>query len=197
MFARWRCRVSRLRLLRLRGFAFHRGPMQFLDIAGTFRRWAGRGWRAVWETGLADAGLCATDSPAFERYGEQFDGKTGMGGIEIWVLVVEGFLDERVDGSAGFDGGADREGFGEGQLGRSEGDGVIHFDCSYEFGSLTGYLPAGSTGIMRSALMAVRMGRPLAIVCLAGVVCCVCCVVEETTMRQEAFRSSHEKVSSA
>jgi AraC family transcriptional regulator len=48
-------------------------------IAGT--------WKAIWEHGLADAGLKAADGPAFERYDEKFDGRTGLGGFEIWVPV--------------------------------------------------------------------------------------------------------------
>jgi AraC family transcriptional regulator len=47
------------------------------EIAGT--------WKAIWEHGLA--GLDASDGPAFERYDEKFDGRTGLGGLEIWVPV--------------------------------------------------------------------------------------------------------------
>jgi AraC family transcriptional regulator len=28
-----------------------------------------------------------SDGPAFERYGAQFDGRTGLGGFEIWVPI--------------------------------------------------------------------------------------------------------------
>lgn len=48
-------------------------------IAATFK--------AIWEHGLADAGYQAADGPAFERYGEEFDGRTGLGGVEIWVPI--------------------------------------------------------------------------------------------------------------
>lgn len=44
-------------------------------------------WKAIWEYGLADAGLQAADGPAIERYDERFDGRTGLGGFEIWVPV--------------------------------------------------------------------------------------------------------------
>ena len=44
-------------------------------------------WKAIWEQGLAAAGLKASDGPAFERYDENFDGRTGLGGLEIWVPV--------------------------------------------------------------------------------------------------------------
>ena len=46
-------------------------------IAGT--------WKAIWEQGLS--GLEAQDGPSFERYGEQFEGRTGLGGVEIWIPV--------------------------------------------------------------------------------------------------------------
>jgi len=48
----------------------------------------GSSWKAVWEQGLASSGLQAADSPAFEKYGEQFDGRTGLGGVELWVPVT-------------------------------------------------------------------------------------------------------------
>lgn len=44
-------------------------------------------WKAIWEKGLADAGYQAADGPSFERYDEKFDGRTGLGGLEIWVPV--------------------------------------------------------------------------------------------------------------
>ena len=50
------------------------------SIAGT--------WRAIWEHGLADAGLKAADGPAFELYGDRFNSMTGAGGFEIWVPVT-------------------------------------------------------------------------------------------------------------
>jgi len=42
---------------------------------------------AIWNQGLADSGHQAADGPMFERYGEEFDGRTGLGGLEIWVPV--------------------------------------------------------------------------------------------------------------
>ena len=48
-------------------------------IAGTYK--------AIWEHGLSDAGLRAADGAAFERYDEKFNGRTGLGGFEIWVPV--------------------------------------------------------------------------------------------------------------
>lgn len=44
--------------------------------------------RAIWNQGLPDAGYQAADSPWFEQYGEEFDGRTGLGGCEIWIPIV-------------------------------------------------------------------------------------------------------------
>jgi AraC family transcriptional regulator len=44
-------------------------------------------WRAIWNDGLSSAGHKATDGPAFERYDERFDGRTGLGGFEIWIPI--------------------------------------------------------------------------------------------------------------
>ena len=46
-------------------------------------------WAAIWNSGLPEAGLRAVDGPAFERYDERFDGRTGMGGFEIWIPVAD------------------------------------------------------------------------------------------------------------
>lgn len=40
---------------------------------------------AIWKKWLPNSGYIAADSPSFERYTEEFDPKTGMGGTEIWV----------------------------------------------------------------------------------------------------------------
>ncbi len=47
----------------------------------------GASWSAIWEHGIAEAGHTASDGPAFERYGDAFDGRTGLGGFEIWVPI--------------------------------------------------------------------------------------------------------------
>jgi len=44
-------------------------------------------WKAIWEYGLANAGCQAADGPSFERYDEQFDSCTGLGGFEFWVPI--------------------------------------------------------------------------------------------------------------
>ncbi len=44
--------------------------------------------KAIWEHGLAAANLAPHDGPAFERYDERFDGRTGLGGLEIWIPIA-------------------------------------------------------------------------------------------------------------
>jgi AraC family transcriptional regulator len=48
----------------------------------------GSTWGAIWDHAITDAGYRASDGPAFERYGARFDGRTGLGGFEIWVPIV-------------------------------------------------------------------------------------------------------------
>jgi len=48
----------------------------------------GTTWQAIWDHAIADAGYRASDGPAFERYGERFDGRTGLGGLELWVPIA-------------------------------------------------------------------------------------------------------------
>ncbi|MGC4052132.1 MAG: AraC family transcriptional regulator [Paludibaculum sp.] len=44
-------------------------------------------WFTIWNKGLPEAGLQIAEGPEFERYGEEFDGRTGNGGFEIWIPV--------------------------------------------------------------------------------------------------------------
>ena len=41
----------------------------------------------IWSKWLADSGHEVADAPSFERFGEQFDARTGMGGFEIWIPI--------------------------------------------------------------------------------------------------------------
>ena len=41
----------------------------------------------IWGKWLPESGHEVADAPNFERYGEQFDPRTGMGGLEIWVPI--------------------------------------------------------------------------------------------------------------
>jgi len=43
---------------------------------------------AIWERGLSEAGVRATDAPVLERYDERFDPRTGLGGLEVWVPIA-------------------------------------------------------------------------------------------------------------
>jgi AraC family transcriptional regulator len=42
---------------------------------------------AIWKKWLPNSGYQAAETPAFERYDEDFDPRTGMGGIEIWLPI--------------------------------------------------------------------------------------------------------------
>jgi AraC family transcriptional regulator len=42
---------------------------------------------AIWSVGLSEAGFEPVHGPTLERYGPEFDGRTGQGGYEIWVAV--------------------------------------------------------------------------------------------------------------
>lgn len=44
-------------------------------------------WKLVWDEALVASGHKAADAPFFERYGENFDGRTGLGGVELWVPI--------------------------------------------------------------------------------------------------------------
>ncbi len=45
-------------------------------------------WRLIFEHWLPASGLRATGGPEFERYDHRFDGRTGDGGVEIWIPVT-------------------------------------------------------------------------------------------------------------
>ncbi len=44
-------------------------------------------FQAIWNEWLPASGCQVVDAPFFERYGEEFDGRTGSGGCEIWLPV--------------------------------------------------------------------------------------------------------------
>ena len=44
-------------------------------------------WRAIMENWLPGSGSRMADAPNFERYAEDFDGNTGLGGVEIWIPI--------------------------------------------------------------------------------------------------------------
>jgi AraC family transcriptional regulator len=44
-----------------------------------------RTWNTIWNAWLPNSGHTPADAPNFERYSEQFNPVTGMGGLEIWL----------------------------------------------------------------------------------------------------------------
>jgi AraC family transcriptional regulator len=42
---------------------------------------------AIWTKWLPESGHEVADAPVLERYGEEFDGRTGHGGLEVWVPI--------------------------------------------------------------------------------------------------------------
>ena len=44
-------------------------------------------WNSIWNKWLAESEYEVADAPDFERYGENFNSVTGMGGFEIWVPI--------------------------------------------------------------------------------------------------------------
>jgi AraC family transcriptional regulator len=46
-------------------------------------------WQAIMDRWLPGSGLRMVNAPNFERYSEDFDANSGLGGVEIWVPVEE------------------------------------------------------------------------------------------------------------
>ena len=44
-------------------------------------------WHTIWTHWLPNSGHEVIDAPDFERYTEQFDSRTGLGGFEIWLPI--------------------------------------------------------------------------------------------------------------
>jgi AraC family transcriptional regulator len=44
-------------------------------------------WTTVWNKWLPESGHELADAPDFERYGAEFDPRTGSGGLELWVPI--------------------------------------------------------------------------------------------------------------
>ncbi|HEV3343605.1 MAG TPA: AraC family transcriptional regulator [Pirellulales bacterium] len=42
---------------------------------------------AIWSNWLPESGHQAVEAPTLERYGPEFDPKTGLGGVEIWIPI--------------------------------------------------------------------------------------------------------------
>ncbi len=43
----------------------------------------------IWTKWLPNSGYTPVESPSFERYTEEFDARTGTGGMEIWVAIKQ------------------------------------------------------------------------------------------------------------
>ena len=72
---------SRIRIAPRRYAVFtHRGHIS--GIRGT--------WATIWNKALPESGYQLADAPDFERYDENFDPRTGMGGVEIWIPIQNG-----------------------------------------------------------------------------------------------------------
>jgi AraC family transcriptional regulator len=70
--------LSRLRVPEQRYAVFtHR------DHISTIRRT----WFTIWNKWLPESGYQAAEGPEFERYGKEFDPRTGAGGLQIWVPI--------------------------------------------------------------------------------------------------------------
>jgi len=44
-------------------------------------------WTKIWSEWLPQSGHEVADAPFFERYGEEFDARTGEGGLELWIPI--------------------------------------------------------------------------------------------------------------
>lgn len=44
-------------------------------------------WQAIMANWLPTSGVRMANAPSFERYAEDFDGNSGLGGVEIWIPV--------------------------------------------------------------------------------------------------------------
>jgi AraC family transcriptional regulator len=77
-FSRLPSELSRLRIPDQQYAVFtHR------DHIATIRRT----WFTIWNKWLPESGHQTAEGPEFERYGEEFDPRTGTGGFEIWIPI--------------------------------------------------------------------------------------------------------------
>jgi AraC family transcriptional regulator len=77
-FSRVPTELSRLRIPEQRYAVFTQR-----DHISTIRRT----WFTIWNKVLPESGHQAAGGPEFERYGEDFDPRTGTGGFEIWIPI--------------------------------------------------------------------------------------------------------------
>lgn len=77
-FARVPAELARLRVPEQRYVVFTH-PGHISEIRRT--------WNTVWNKWFPESGHEVADGPYFERYGENFDPKTGEGSIELWIPI--------------------------------------------------------------------------------------------------------------
>jgi AraC family transcriptional regulator len=76
-------------------------PPQFMCVRVPERRYAvflhrghvsaiRRTLNTIWNKWLPESGLTVVDAPAFERYDERYDPRSGTGDVEIWLPVDDG-----------------------------------------------------------------------------------------------------------
>jgi AraC family transcriptional regulator len=46
-------------------------------------------WHSIWNEALPQSNRATIDAPNFERYGPEFDPRTGLGGVEIWIPIKQ------------------------------------------------------------------------------------------------------------
>lgn len=44
-------------------------------------------WNSIWNKWLPESGYLVAEAPEFEKYGKEFDPRSGNGGFEIWIPV--------------------------------------------------------------------------------------------------------------
>jgi AraC family transcriptional regulator len=70
-------------LTRVRLPAQRYAVFQHRDHISTIRRTV----NTIWSKWLPESKYEAADAPSFERYGEEFDGRSGNGGLEFWIPI--------------------------------------------------------------------------------------------------------------
>ena len=60
-------------------YVVFRHPGHVAGIRATFA--------AIWSDWFPNSGYQAAPAPTLERYGPEFDGQTGLGGLEIWIAI--------------------------------------------------------------------------------------------------------------
>lgn len=77
---------------------FSRTPAEFARLRIPAQRYAvfphrdhisaiRRTWAGIYDGWFSTSGYALAETPTFERYGPEFDGRTGLGGFEIWIPI--------------------------------------------------------------------------------------------------------------